>query len=99
MVKLDQYSNEKKGDEKWMLRACYIFQYFTIIYKNNFGFEVEKIHSIEFNDEALKSNQIPFQNFFRMNKIIKIDWATSIFMRGHLDILTDLLVNKQNSPF
>ena len=36
-----------------------------------------------------------FQNTFGMEKILKIDGATSILMRGHGEILIDLLVNKK----
>ena len=43
--------------------------------------------------------KIAFQNTFGILKILKIDGATSILMRGHLDILTDLLVNKEISQF
>ena len=38
--------------------------------------------------------KIAFQNTFGILKILKIDWATSILMRGHGEILIDLLVNK-----
>ena len=44
---------------------------------------------IKFDDEALKNSQL----VFRSKKIITIDRAMSILRRGHLDILTDLIVN------
>ena len=56
---------------------------------------MKKKSVIKFDDEALKSSQI----VFRSEKIITIDRAMSILRRGHLDILTDLLVNKENSQF
>ena len=44
--------------------------------------------------KALKSNQLAFQTFFRINKIIKIDGATSI-LNGYYGVkLTIFLIYK-----
>ena len=57
--------------------------YFSIFYLMTSNFQLEEIHYVQFNEVVLQSNQIAFQNFFRIKKISKFDGATSILMRDY----------------
>ena len=45
-----------------------------------FQFSARKIRKLQFNKKALKSNQLAFITLFLIDKILKIDGATSILM-------------------
>ena len=62
------------------------------IFPNNFDFSSKKIRYFQFNERAFNSNRLPFQTFFRINKILKNDGATSILMRDYGVKLTIFLI-------
>ena len=49
---------------------------------------------LKFNGIKVQSIKIIFQNIFGIEKILKIEGATSILMRGRGENLIDLLVNR-----
>ena len=66
---------------------------FTKFYWLTSIFKFEKGCYVKFNEKILQSIQIAFQNTFGMQKILKIDGATLILMRGVCDVSMRYLEN------
>ena len=76
-----------------MKNECCEHAIFFNILPINIKFSTKKICRFQFHEIALKRNQLAFQNFFRINKILKIDVVTSILMGDYGVKLTIFLIS------